>query len=187
MMPPPRETQTSPRPESVRLSASKKQTSALNLNTSQTNLVVDQQHPSSSALNLVSPVHRSTSRTSLREEGLFSDKFDDGTYLDPAFYPGEGPIAGNGHRGVAGQQQQKPEQLSSSVLNLVSPIRPSTSQASLRRAGSFGDKFDDGTYLDPAFYPGDRPTAGDGHRNQASLNAPSRPVSRGTSSVLSYY
>ena len=166
--------QASPKPESVRSSASKKQPSALNLSASQTNLVVGQQQkplppPSSSVLSLVPPVRHSTSRVSLREAGSFANGFDETTYLDPAFYPGDGPAPG----------------ASQSALNLVTPIRHSTSPVSLRKAGSFSNGFDEGAYLDPAFYPGDRP---DGHHSQVALNSnvPSKPVSRRTSSVLSY-
>ncbi|KAF8806690.1 hypothetical protein BYT27DRAFT_7339251 [Phlegmacium glaucopus] len=132
MMMPPRETQTSPNPQSVRSSASKKP-SARNLSTSQTNLVVEQQQPhlqpSTSASNLVSPLRHSPSRVSLREAGSFSNGFDDGTYLDPAFYP--------------------------------------------------GDKPSDHFIQQPSMARGD-------HRSQTSLNVHSRPVSRGTSSALSY-
>lgn len=106
---------------------------------------------------------------SLREAGSFANGFDETTYLDPAFYPGDGPAPG----------------ASQSALNLVTPIRHSTSPVSLRKAGSFSNGFDEGAYLDPAFYPGDRP---DGHHSQVALNSnvPSKPVSRRTSSVLSY-
>jgi hypothetical protein len=95
----PHETQSSPRPKSAQSSASKNQLSVLNLNASQTNLVGRQQqtpqHLSSSTLNLGPPVHHSTSRVSLREAGSFSNGFDDGTYLDPAYYPGDKPAVGS--------------------------------------------------------------------------------------------
>jgi hypothetical protein len=165
----PRATQTHPRPESVRSSASKNQLSVLNLNTSQTNLGQQQtpQRPSSSALNLVSP-HHSTSRVLLREVGSFANGFDDR------------PIDRDGHhQSQASLVVQNPQQPSSSALNLVSPVRHSTSRVSLREAGSFANGFNDGTYLDPAFYPGERVV-------ESNLNVLSRPVSRGTSSSLSY-
>jgi hypothetical protein len=171
----PRATQTHPRPESARSSASKNQLSVLNLETNQTNLGQQQaprQRPSTSALNLVSPGH-STSRVSLREGGSFANGFDDSAYLDPALHP---PVDGDSHhQGQAGLKQipQQP----SSALNLVSPVRHSTSRVSLREAGSFANGFDDGTYLDPAFYPA---------VGESNLDVPSRPVSRGTSSSLSY-
>ena len=165
------ETQTYPRPESVRSSASKNQPSPLNFNTSQTNLVAGQQQrsrrPSSSTLNLASPVRRSTSRVSLREAESFANGFDDG------------PIAGDGHRSQTPLKQPPPPS-NSSALNLVPPVHRSTSRVSLREAGSFSNGFDDSAYLDPAFFPGDRPN---GH---SALDMPSRPVSRGTSSILSY-
>ena len=94
----PRETQSSPRPKSAQSAASKNQLSVLNLNASQTNLAGRQQssqHPSSSTLNLVPPFHHSTSRVSLREAGSFSNGFDDGTYLDPAYFPGDKPAVGS--------------------------------------------------------------------------------------------
>jgi hypothetical protein len=174
----PRATQTHPRPESARSSASKNQLSVLNLETNQTNLVQQQtprQQPSSSAVNLVSPGH-STSRVSLREVGSFANGFDDSTYLDPALHP---PVDGDGHYQSQAESKQNPQQ-STSALNRVSPVRHSTSHVSLREAGSFANGFDDGTYLDPAFYPAVRES------NFANLNGPSRPVSRGTSSSLSY-
>ena len=172
----PRPTQTHPRPESARSSASQNQLSVLNLNTSQTNLGQQQtprQQPSSSALNLNSP-GRSASRVSLRKMGSFANGFDDNAYLDPALYP---PVDGDGHHQSQAGLKQKPQQPSSSALNLLPPIRHSTSRVSLRKAGSFSNGFDDGTYLDPAFYPG---------VGESNLNVPSRPVSRGTSSSLSY-
>ena len=172
----PRATQTHPRPESARSSASNNQLSVLNLDTYQTNLGQQQtprQHPSSSALNLASP-GRSASRVSLREVGSFANGFDDRAYLDPALHP---PVDGDGHYQGQASLKQKSQHPSSSALNLVSPVRRSTSHVSLREAGSFANGFDDGTYLDPAFYPGE------GERN---LNVPSRPVSRGTTSTLSY-
>lgn len=171
----PRATQTQHRPESARSSASKNQLSVLNLDTNQTNpeqQLTPRQQPSSSALNLVSPGH-STSRVSLREMGSFANGFDDSAYLDPALHP---PVDGDGHhQSQAGLKQNL--QPSSSALNLVSPVRHSTSHVSLREAGSFANGFDDGAYLDPAYYPGVR---------EGNLNVPSRPVSRGTSSSLSY-
>ena len=102
---PPREMQTPPGPESVRSSASRKQPSALGSSASQTNLAVEQQYQktprqqasSSSALGLLTPVRHSTSRVSLREAGSFANGFDDGAYLDPAFYPSDGPVTGDGH------------------------------------------------------------------------------------------
>ena len=174
----PRATQTHPGPESVRSSASKNQLSVLNLNTSQTNLgqqTPQRQQPSSSALNLVSPRH-STSHVSLREAGSFSNGFDDSTYLDPALYPGDRLVNGDDHHRSQASLKQKPQQPSPSALNLVSPIRHSTSRVSLREAGSFANGFNDGMYLDPAFYPGE----------PSNLNVPPRSVSRGTSSTLSY-
>jgi hypothetical protein len=179
----PRETQSSPRPKSAQSSASKNQLSVLNLNTSQADIVGGQQQtpqPSSSVLNLVPPVRHSTSRVSLREAGSFSNGFDDGTYLDPAFFPADRPADGNGHHRTPAGLRQKPAQASSSALNLASPVRHSTSRVSLREAGSFANGFDDGAYLDPAFYPSDTPVVG------SHLQVPTtRPVSRG-SSVLSY-
>ena len=183
----PRETQSSSRPRSVQSSASKNQLSVLNLDTNQTNLVGGQEQTpqaSPSALNLVSPVRHSTSRVSLRQAGSFATGFDEGTYLDPAFYPGDGPANGNGHHQIpAGLKQQLQQQSSSSALNLVSPVRHSTSRVSLREAGSFANGFDEGTYLDPAFFPGDTKPVAESHLKVPSI---SRPVSRGTSSVLSY-
>jgi hypothetical protein len=85
---------------------------------------------------------------------------------------------GDGHHQSQAGSKQKPQQPSSSTLNLVPPIRPSTSH-SLREAGSFSNGFDDDMYLDPAFYPGE-PVV------ESNFNVPSRPVSRGTSSTLSY-
>ena len=166
-----------PRPESARSSAStKNQLSVLDLDTNnQTNPEQQQtprQQPSSSALNLGSQGH-STSRVSLREVGSFANGFDDSAYLDPALHP---PVDGDGHHQNQTGLRQNLQQPSSSALSLVSPVRHSTSHVSLREAGSFANGFDDGTYLDPAFYP----AVGDGN-----LNVPSRPVSRGTSS-LSY-
>ena len=176
---PPRATQT-PRPESARSSASKNQLSVLNLDTNQTNLGQQQtprQPPSSSALNLVSPGH-STSRVSLRQMGSFANGFNDNAYLDPALHP---PVDGDGHHQSQGGLKQNPptasKQPSSSALNLVSPVRHSISHKSLREAGSFANGFDDGSYLDPAFYPAVK---------EGNLNVPSRPVSRGTSPALSY-
>lgn len=177
----PRETQSSPRPKSAQSSASKNQLSVLNLNTNDI-MGGQQQTPqsSSSVLNLVSPVHHSTSRVSLREAGSFSNGFDDDTYLDPAFFPADRPADGNGPHQTPAGLGQKPAQASSSALNLVPPVRHSTSRVSLREAGSFANGFDDGAYLDPAFYPSDTPVVG------SHLQAPTtRPVSRG-SSVLSY-
>ena len=171
----PRPTQTHPRPESARSSASKNQLSVLNLDTNQTDL--GQQTPrqrfSSSALNLASPGH-SASRVSLREGGSFANGFDDRAYLDPALHP---PVDGDDLYQSQASFKQKPQQPSSSALNLVSPVRHSTSHVSLREAGSFANAFNDGTYLDPAFYPGEK---------ESNLNVPSRPVSRGTTSTLSY-
>lgn len=122
MMMQPRETQ---RPESVRSSTSKNRLSTLNLCTSQTNLVNGQEQPrqpSPSALNLVSPVRHSTSRVSLREAGSFSNGFDDGTYLDPAFYPGDKPrtslslMARDGHQPLNNRPVSR---AASSVLSYV--------------------------------------------------------------------
>lgn len=165
----PRATQTHPKPESARSSTSKNQLSVLNLDTNQTNLGQQQtprQQPSSSALNLVSPGH-STSRASLREMGSFANGFD-------ALHP---PVDGHGQTQTQTGSRQSPQQPSSSALNLVSPVRHSTSRVSLlREAGSFANGFDDGTYLDPAFYPS---------MSESNLNVPSRPVSR-ASSTLSY-
>ena len=168
----PRSTKTlPPRPESARSSISKNQLSVLNLDTdNDLGLQQTPQH-SSSALNLVSPGH-SASRVSLREMGSFANGFDDSAYLDPALHP---PVDGDGHQ--AGLKQN-PQQPSSSALNLVSPVRHSTSRVSLREAGSFANGFDDSAYLDPAFYPSET-------ENNLNLNDPSRPVSRG-SSFLSY-
>ena len=171
----PRATPTHPRPESARSSTSKNQLSVLNLDTNQSNIGQQQtprQQPSPLALSLGVPGH-SASRVSLREVGSFANGFDDSSYLDPALYP---PLDGDGHHQRAGLKQNPP-QPSSSALNLVSPVRHSTSRKSLREAGSFANGFDDGTYLDPAFYPSMR---------ESNLNVPSRPVSRGTSSTLSY-
>ena len=176
-----RVTQTHTRPESARSSASKNQLSVLNLNTSQTNLGQQspQQQPSSSALNLVSPRH-STSRVSLREAGSFSNGFDDSAYLDPALYPGDRPVdEASHHRSQASLKQNPQQKPSSSALNLVPPVRHSTSRLSLREAGSFASGFNDGMYLDPAYFPGERVA-------ENNLNVPSRPVSRSTSSALSY-
>ena len=173
-----RVTQAHPRSESAQSSASRHQLSVLNLNTSQTNLGQQspQQQPSSSALNLVSPRH-STSHVSLREVGSFYNGFDDGTYLDPAFYPGDRSVDGDSQHRSQASLKQEPQRQSSSALNLVSPVRHSTSRLSLREAGSFANGFDDGTYLDPAFYPGE----------PVVENNFNRPVSRGsTSSSLSY-
>ena len=176
----PRATQTHQRPESARSSTSKNQLSVLNLDTNQTNHGQQQtprQHPSSSALKLVSPGHATSPRVSLREVGSFATGFDDSAYLDPAYHPGDRPVYRDGHQQSQEGLKQKFHQPSSSALNLVSPVRHSTSRVSLREAGSFANGFDDGTYLDPAFYPGMR---------ENNLNVPSRPVSRGTSSTLSY-
>ena len=173
-----RVTQAHPRSESAQSSASRHQLSVLNLNTSQTNLGQQspQQQPSSSALNFVSQRH-STSHVSLREAGSFSNGFDDGTYLDPAFYPGDRSVDGDSQHRSQASLKQEPQRQSSSALNLVSPVRHSTSCLSLREAGSFANGFDDGTYLDPAFYPGE----------PVVENNFNRPVSRGsTSSSLSY-
>jgi hypothetical protein len=172
---PPRAT---PRPESARSSASKNQLSVLNLDTNQNNLGQQQtprQQPSSSALNLVSPGH-STSRVQLRERGSFANGFDDSAYLDPALHP---PVDRDGHHQSQAGLKQNPQQSSSSALNLVPPVHRSPSHVSLREAGSFANGFDDGAYLDPAFYPAVT-------RRESNLNVPSRPVSRGTSSSLSY-
>ena len=141
---------------------------------SQASLNQQPQQPSSPALNFVSPVRHSTSLASLREAGSFANGFDDGTYLDPAFYPGDRLVDGDGHYWSQASLNQQPQQ-PSSALNLVSSVRHSTSRVSLRETGSFANGFDDGTYLDPAFYP-----------VVESKDVPSRPVSRGTSSNLSY-
>ena len=148
---------------------------------SQASLNQQPQQPSSSALNLVPPIRHSTSRVSLREAGSFANGFDDGTYLDPAFYPGDRLVNGDGHHWSQASLNQQPQQPSSSALNFISPVRHSTSRVSLREAGSFANGFDDGTYLDPAFYPGEPASV-----VESNLDIPSRPVSRGTSSILSY-
>ena len=96
------------------------------------------------------------------------------TRPDPALHP---PLDGDGRHQSRAGLKQNPQQQPSSTSNIVSPFGHSTSHVSLREAGSFANGFDDGTYLDPAFYPGVR---------ESNLNVPSRPVSRGTSSTLSY-
>ena len=145
----PRATQTHPRLESARSSVSKNQLSVLNLNTSQTNLEQQQ-----------TPRQQPSPALNLASPGQSTSRVS--LHED-----------GDGHH-----QNQNP-QPSSSTLNLVPPVRHSTSHVSLREAGSFASGFDDGTYLDPAFYPSERVAEG-------ILNVPSRPVSRGTSSTLSY-
>jgi len=146
----PRATQTHPRLESARSSVSKNQLSVLNLNTSQTNLEQQQ-----------TPRQQPSSSSALNP-------------ISPGHSTSHVSLL---HEDGDGNQQPQP---SSSTLNLVPPIRRSTSHVSLREAGSFASGFDDGAYLDPAFYPSEPVVGG------SNLNVPSRPVSRG-SSALSFY